>query len=72
MQYYISIHSLNIYFEVNFRPSLLSLLSFHGTIPLIVLTFFSILSFVDEYASYNVYFTSRECVIVPKMGSTPK
>ena len=71
MQCYASIHSLNIYFEVNFGPSLCSLFIFHGTMHMIVLTLISILSLVDVYSSYDVYFTSGECVIVPKIGSTP-
>ena len=38
---------------------------------LIVLIYISILSVVHIYSSYDVYFTSGECVIVPKMDSTP-
>jgi len=67
-----SIHILDIYFEVNsFSPSFLSLLTFHGTIHLIVLALILILSLLDVFLSYDVYFASGECVIVPKMGSTP-
>ena len=72
MQYYTSFHSCVIYFEVNFVPSLLSLLTFHETIYLIVLTLISILSLVDVYSSYDVYCTSGECVIVRKWVQSPE
>merc|ERR1712238_588143 len=72
IQYHTSIHSLGIYFEVNFVASLLSLLTFHETICLIVQSLFSILSLADVYSSYDVYCTSGECVVVQKWVQSPE
>jgi len=54
MQYYTSIHSLDIYFEVILGPSVLSLLTFHGKIRLNVLTLILILYLVDVDSSNDV------------------
>ena len=68
---YTLIHSVDIYFGVNFGASLCSLLTFHGTIRLIVLTLIFIVSLVNVYLSYDEYFTSGECVVIQKMVLTP-
>merc|ERR1712238_476159 len=51
---------------------LLSLLTFRGTIRLIVQSLLSILSLVDVYSSYDAYCTSGECVVVRKWVQSPE
>ena len=59
-------------YELLHETLLLTLLTFHGTIYLIVKSLFSILSLVDVYSSYDAYYTSGECVIVQKRVQSPE